>query len=242
MWTGNTISCMKTDNQNVASSHNFWAQNARKHICDQEPAPDLAWWSLLCSPDALAAFRKAGETMKWEGRMGNERLKRGRMEEYWRRGKMRASRRKDSCRAGGSVIFTLWSTGRRQACRVTGRGAASTCTTTRRDSPVCNPSFTHNMWVILSATQWMGWCRKQEGLMLTLMLSLIVDAPAWLIFPYIIKSRWWRAVVEEVGKGCSEFCITWGTVTRTTGILIHSRLKELTVNFSQLSGRCLIVC
>jgi len=46
--------------------------------------------------------------MKGEGRMGNERLKkRGRMEEYWRRGKMGASRRKDSCRAGGSVIFTL---------------------------------------------------------------------------------------------------------------------------------------
>jgi len=34
--------------------------------------------------------------MKGEGRMGNERLKkRGRMEEYWRTGKMGASRRKD---------------------------------------------------------------------------------------------------------------------------------------------------
>ena len=37
---------------------------------------------------------------------------------------------------------------------------------------------------------------------------------------------------NEVDKGCREFCITVGTVTRTAGILIHSRLKALAVNLS----------
>jgi len=36
-----------------------------------------------------------------------------------------------------------------------------------------------------------------------------------LFFPCIIKSRRWRAVIEEVGKGCRELCVTAGTVTRT---------------------------
>jgi len=40
----------------------------------------------------------------------------------------------------------------------------------------------------------------------------IVGASASFIFPCTIKSRW-QAVMEEVGKGCSEFCITVGTVT-----------------------------
>ena len=31
--------------------------------------------------------------------------------------------------------------------------------------------------------------------------------------------------MEEVDKGCSEFCVTVGTVTRTAGILIRSRVK-----------------
>ena len=35
-------------------------------------------------------------------------------------------------------------------------------------------------------------------------------------------------VMEEVDKGCSEFCVTVGTVTRIASILIHSRLKALT--------------
>jgi len=35
---------------------------------------------------------------------------------------------------------------------------------------------------------------------------------------------------------CSEFLITVGSVIRTTGILIHSRLKVLAVNLSQPSG------
>jgi len=38
--------------------------------------------------------------------------------------------------------------------------------------------------------------------------------------------------MEEVDKGCNEFCITVGTATRTAGILIHSWLKALAVNFS----------
>ena len=42
--------------------------------------------------------------------------------------------------------------------------------------------------------------------------------------------------MEEVDKGCSEFCITVGTVTRTVGILIHSWLKALAVNLSQPSS------
>jgi len=40
--------------------------------------------------------------------------------------------------------------------------------------------------------------------------------------------------MEEVDKGCSEFCITVGTVNRTASILIHSQLKVLAVNLSQL--------
>jgi len=42
--------------------------------------------------------------------------------------------------------------------------------------------------------------------------------------------------MEEVYKGCSEFCVTVDTVTRSAGILIHSRLKVLAVNMSQPSG------
>jgi len=45
--------------------------------------------------------------------------------------------------------------------------------------------------------------------------------------------------MTEVDKGCSEFCITVGTVTRTAGILIHSWLKALAVN---LSRPTLVVC
>ena len=43
--------------------------------------------------------------------------------------------------------------------------------------------------------------------------------------------------MEEVDKGCSEFCVTVGTVTRPADILIRSRLKELAVNLSRPSGR-----
>jgi len=43
--------------------------------------------------------------------------------------------------------------------------------------------------------------------------------------------------MEEVYKGCSEFCVTVDTVTRSAGILIHSRLKVLAVNMSRPSGR-----
>ena len=57
------------------------------------------------------------------------------------------------------------------------------------------------------------------------------------IFPGTIKSRRWRTVLEEVDKGCSKFCITVGTATRTAGILIHSQLKRLAVNLSCPSGR-----
>ena len=44
-------------------------------------------------------------------------------------------------------------------------------------------------------------------------------------------------MLEEVNKGCSEFCVATGTATRTAGILIHSRLKALAVNLSRPSGR-----
>jgi len=33
--------------------------------------------------------------------------------------------------------------------------------------------------------------------------------------------------MEEVGKGCSEFCVEVGTATGTASILIRSRLKAL---------------
>jgi len=35
----------------------------------------------------------------------------------------------------------------------------------------------------------------------------IICASAAVIFPCTIKSRRWRAVMEEVDKGCSEFCV-----------------------------------
>ena len=64
----------------------------------------------------------------------------------------------------------------------------------------------------------------------------IVGASASYLF-CTIKSRRWRAVMEEVEKGCREFCVTVGTVTRTAGILIHSWLKVLAVNLRQPSGQ-----
>jgi len=47
-----------------------------------------------------------------------------------------------------------------------------------------------------------------------------VGASASVIFPCSIKCRRWQAVMKEVDKGCSEFCITVGTVTRTASILV----------------------
>jgi len=46
----------------------------------------------------------------------------------------------------------------------------------------------------------------------------------------------WRAVMEKVDKGCSEFCITVGTATRTVGVLMLSRLNALAVNLNHPSG------
>jgi len=43
------------------------------------------------------------------------------------------------------------------------------------------------------------------------------------IFLHTIKTRRWQEIMEGADKGCSEFCITVGTVTRTAGILIHSQ-------------------
>jgi len=43
--------------------------------------------------------------------------------------------------------------------------------------------------------------------------------------------------MEKVDKGCSVFYVTVGTVIRTAGILIHSRLNALAVNLSWPSGR-----
>jgi len=65
----------------------------------------------------------------------------------------------------------------------------------------------------------------------------IVGASGPVIFPCSIKSRRWRAVMEEVDKGCSVFCVTVGSVIRTADILIHSRLKALAVNMSRPYGR-----
>jgi len=39
------------------------------------------------------------------------------------------------------------------------------------------------------------------------------------------KSRRLRAIMKVVDEGCSEFCITVGTVTWTVGILICCQLK-----------------
>jgi len=65
---------------------------------------------------------------------------------------------------------------------------------------------------------------------------------ASVVFPCTVKSRRWQAIMEEVEKGCSKFCVTVGTVTRTASILIHSRLKALAVNLSRPSSRLLVVC
>ena len=65
----------------------------------------------------------------------------------------------------------------------------------------------------------------------------IVSASVSVVFSCTIKPRRWRAVMDEVGKGFSEFCVTIGTATRTAGILIHSQLKVLAVNLSWPSGR-----
>jgi len=65
----------------------------------------------------------------------------------------------------------------------------------------------------------------------------IVGVSASVIFPCTIKSRRWQAVMEEVDKGCSKFCITIGTLTRTIGVLICSWLKVFAVNLSQPSGQ-----
>ena len=42
--------------------------------------------------------------------------------------------------------------------------------------------------------------------------SGIVGASASVMFPCNIESRRWRAVMEDVDKGCSEFCVTVGTI------------------------------
>jgi len=66
--------------------------------------------------------------------------------------------------------------------------------------------------------------------------GLLVHLPV--IFACTVKSRSWRAVMEEVDKGCSEFWVTVvGTAIRTAGILIHSCLKALAVNLSRPYGR-----
>ena len=42
--------------------------------------------------------------------------------------------------------------------------------------------------------------------------------------------------MEEVDRVSSEFYITVGTITRTAGILLQSRLKVLAVNLSWPTG------
>jgi len=43
----------------------------------------------------------------------------------------------------------------------------------------------------------------------------ILGASASITFPCTVKSRKWRAVMEEVDKGCSEFCLTDHDCRRT---------------------------
>jgi len=50
------------------------------------------------------------------------------------------------------------------------------------------------------------------------------------------------SIKEEVDKGCSRFCVTVSTVTRTAGILIHSWLKVLAVKFEPAIWPTLVVC
>ena len=70
------------------------------------------------------------------------------------------------------------------------------------------------MMEMLALIVQMGW--RQAGLSVFLPLF---------VFLCTIKSRRWRAVMEEVDKGCIKFCVTVGTATRTDDILIHSQLK-----------------
>jgi len=65
------------------------------------------------------------------------------------------------------------------------------------------------------------------------------DGSASVIFPCTIKSRRRQAIMEDVDKGRSEFCVTAGTATRTASILIYSRLKMLAV---KLSRPTLVIC
>jgi len=60
--------------------------------------------------------------------------------------------------------------------------------------------------------------------------GLLVYLP-FVIFPCTIKSTRWRAIMEEVYKGCSEFCGYCDQDCRHT-----DRLKALAVNLSQPSG------
>jgi len=82
------------------------------------------------------------------------------------------------------------------------------------------------------STQKWGWWRWGTDSADVVVSRRIVGASASVIFPCTIKCRRWRAVMEEVDKGCSEFCVTVGTATRISGILIHSRLKVLAVNLA----------
>jgi len=70
----------------------------------------------------------------------------------------------------------------------------------------------------------MGW--HPDGLSVLLPLFL----------PCTTQSPRWQAMMDEVDKGCNDFYITVGTVTRTAGILIHSHRHWL-LNLSHPSGR-----
>jgi len=57
-----------------------------------------------------------------------------------------------------------------------------------------------------------------------------------------VKSRRWRAVMEEVDKGCSEFCVTVGTATRTAGILGPDLQNILRQSYDYLTINRKIFC
>ena len=90
----------------------------------------------------------------------------------------------------------------------------------------------HHLVPVPSQDRWEGCSRKgirhENGGMMEVghrQSRRIVGASASAVLPCSIKSRRWRAIMEEVDKGCSKFCITVGTATRTAGILIHGQVK-----------------
>ena len=71
----------------------------------------------------------------------------------------------------------------------------------------------------------------------------IVGASASVIFPCSIKSTRWQAVMEEVDKGCSEFCATasWRHGVVVSGVRrknkVNARRARLVLGWVTVFGR-----